>query len=51
MPSILSETLFMMVPQQESALRDALVQERIARAHLEALERFLLGRAAQSPAR
>ena len=51
MPSILSETLFMMVPQQESALRDALVQERIARAHLEALERFLLSRAAQSPAR
>lgn len=51
MPSILSETLFMMVPQQEAALRDPLVQERIARAHLDALQRFLLSRAAQAPTR
>jgi N-acetylmuramoyl-L-alanine amidase len=30
-----------MVPEQEAALRDSAVQERIARAHLRALERFL----------
>lgn len=44
MPSILSETMFMMVPQQEAALRDPSVQRRIAAAHLRALERFLRGR-------
>jgi N-acetylmuramoyl-L-alanine amidase len=48
MPSILSETMFMMVPQQEAALRDPLVQERIARAHIDALERFLRSRAARA---
>jgi N-acetylmuramoyl-L-alanine amidase len=41
MPAVLSETMFMMVPEQESALRDPAVQERIARAHLRAMERFL----------
>jgi N-acetylmuramoyl-L-alanine amidase len=46
MPSVLSETMFMMVPEQEAALRDARVQERIAAAHVRALERFLLARAA-----
>lgn len=46
MPSILSETMFLMVPQQEAALRDPAVQERIARAHLRALEAFLRDRAA-----
>jgi N-acetylmuramoyl-L-alanine amidase len=51
MPSILSETLFMMVPQQEAALRDALVQERIARAHLRALEAFLRERASRAARR
>jgi N-acetylmuramoyl-L-alanine amidase len=45
MPSVLTETMFMMVPEQEAALRDPAVQDRIARAHLRALERFLLGRA------
>jgi N-acetylmuramoyl-L-alanine amidase len=48
MPSILSETMFMMVPQQEAALRDPLVQERIARAHIDALERFLRSRATRA---
>ncbi len=48
MPSILSETLFMMLPQQEAALRDVRVQERIAQAHVNALEAFLRERAAQS---
>jgi N-acetylmuramoyl-L-alanine amidase len=46
MPSILSETMFLMVPQQEAALRDPAVQERIARAHFRALEAFLRDRAA-----
>jgi N-acetylmuramoyl-L-alanine amidase len=46
MPSILSETMFLMVPQQEAALRDPAVQERIARAHLRAIEAFLRDRAA-----
>ncbi|HSJ24618.1 MAG TPA: N-acetylmuramoyl-L-alanine amidase [Longimicrobiales bacterium] len=49
MPSVLSETMFMMIPEQEAALRDAGVQERIARAHVRAIERFLLGRAASQP--
>ncbi len=46
MPSILSETLFMMLPRHEAALRDPIVQERIAQAHLRALEAFLRERAA-----
>jgi len=41
MPSVLTETMFLMVPQQESALRDPAVHERIARAHFRAIEAFL----------
>lgn len=41
MPAALTETMYMMVPEQEAALRDPDVQERIARAHLRALERFM----------
>lgn len=44
-PSTLTETMFLMVPQQEAALRDPAVQERIARAHFRAIEAFLRGRA------
>ena len=40
-PSALTETMFLMVPRQEAALRDPDVQERIARAHLRAIEAFL----------
>ena len=40
MPSILSEALFMMIPEQEAALRDPDVQRRIALAHVRALEAF-----------
>jgi hypothetical protein len=42
-----------MIPEQEAALRDASVQERIAVAHLRALERFVMRRLAaqQSPPR
>jgi N-acetylmuramoyl-L-alanine amidase len=46
MPAVLSETMFMMIPEQEAALRDPAVQERIAAAHVRALQRFLLQRAA-----
>jgi len=44
MPSILSETMFLMIPRQEAALRDPDVQRRIARAHVRALERFVRDR-------
>lgn len=41
MPSVLTETEFMMLPEVEAALRDPAVQERIARAHFRAIESFL----------
>ena len=41
MPSVLSETMFMMIPQQEAALKDPAVQERIAAAHLRAVREFI----------
>jgi N-acetylmuramoyl-L-alanine amidase len=47
MPSILSESLYMMIPEHEAALRDATVQTRIARAHVRGLEAFLRGRASR----
>ncbi|HEX5869360.1 MAG TPA: N-acetylmuramoyl-L-alanine amidase [Longimicrobium sp.] len=46
MPSVLTETMFLMVPQQEAALRDPAVHERIARAHFRAIEGFLRERMA-----
>jgi N-acetylmuramoyl-L-alanine amidase len=46
MPSALTETMFLMVPEQEAALRDPEVHERIARAHLRGIEAFLRERAA-----
>jgi N-acetylmuramoyl-L-alanine amidase len=45
MPSTLTETMFLMVPQQEAALRNPQVHERIARAHFRAVEAFLRERA------
>ena len=45
MPSILSEALFMMVPEHEAALRVPAVQRRIALAHVRALEAFAARRA------
>lgn len=45
MPAVLSETMFLMVPAQENALRDPAVQRRIAEAHVRALEAFLSERA------
>lgn len=47
MPSGYTETMFLMVPAQEAALRDPAVQERIAAAHFRALEAFLRERAAR----
>jgi len=41
MPAALTEAMYMMVPEQEAALRDPEVQDRIARAHLRGLRRFL----------
>lgn len=41
MPSTLTESLFMMFPQQEAALRHPEFQERLARAHLEGVLAFL----------
>jgi N-acetylmuramoyl-L-alanine amidase len=45
MPSVLTETTFLMIPEQEAAMRNPAVNERVARAHLRALEEFLRERA------
>jgi len=47
MPSVLTETLFLMFPEQEAALQDARVVERIAAAHLRAIESFVRERASR----
>lgn len=41
MPSTLTESLFMMFPQQEAALRDPAFLDRLAAAHLRGIEAFL----------
>jgi N-acetylmuramoyl-L-alanine amidase len=41
MPSILTEIMFMMIPDQEAALRDRDVQRRVAEAHVRGLVRWL----------
>ncbi|MBW3535102.1 MAG: N-acetylmuramoyl-L-alanine amidase, partial [Gemmatimonadetes bacterium] len=41
LPAVLTESLFMMIPRQEAALRDEAVLQRIAEAHVRGLERFL----------
>jgi len=41
MPSILTESLFMPMPEQESALRDPRFVEQLAAAHVRGIERFL----------
>ena len=45
MPSVLTETMFMMIPQWEAAMRDPEVVDRIARAHLRGIAEFLRLRA------
>jgi N-acetylmuramoyl-L-alanine amidase len=41
MPAILTESMFMMVPQQEAALRSPEMQERLARAIARGMEEFV----------
>lgn len=43
MPAVLTESLYMMFPQQEQALRDPEFLERLAAAHVRGLERFVRG--------
>jgi N-acetylmuramoyl-L-alanine amidase len=45
MPAVLTESSFLMIPEQEAAMRNPEVQERVARAHMRALETFLRERA------
>ena len=45
MPSVLTETMFMMIPQWEAAMRDPEVIDRIARAHMRGVAGFLRQRA------
>jgi N-acetylmuramoyl-L-alanine amidase len=40
-PAILTEIMFMMIPEQEAALRDPVVQRRVAEAHVRGLVRWL----------
>lgn len=44
MPAVLTEAMFLMVPVQEAALRDADVHDRVAAAHVRGLEAFLRSR-------
>jgi N-acetylmuramoyl-L-alanine amidase len=46
MPTVLTESLFLMFPQQEAALRDSAFVERLARAQLRGMEAFVRDRAA-----
>lgn len=48
MPATLTESLYMMFPDQEMMLRDPQFTERLAQAHVEGLEAFLLDRAQQA---
>ena len=41
MPSVLTESLYMMFPQQEAALRDPVFLHRLAEAHVRGVERFV----------
>lgn len=45
MPAVLTETLFLMIPQNEAALRQPGTVERIAEAHRRAMESFVRERA------
>lgn len=47
MPSVLTESAFMMIPRNEAALRDPRVIQRIAEAHLRGIEAFLRQRAGE----
>jgi N-acetylmuramoyl-L-alanine amidase len=47
MPSVLTESMFMPIPEQESALRDPGFLDRLAEAHVRGIEAFLRERAAE----
>lgn len=49
MPSALTESLFMPIPEQEAALRDPAFARRLAEAHARGLEAFLRAAASSSP--
>lgn len=44
MPAVLTESLYMMFPQQEAALRDPAFIRQLAEAHLRGIERFVEAR-------
>jgi len=46
LPSTLTESLFMPIPEQEAALRDPAFADRLAEAHVRGIEAWLRGRAA-----
>jgi N-acetylmuramoyl-L-alanine amidase len=45
LPSVLTEALFMPIPEQEAALRDPIFLDRLAEAHLRGIEAFFRERA------
>ena len=45
LPSALTESLFMLIPEQEAALRDPAFVDRLAEAHVRGIEAFLRARA------
>lgn len=45
LPSVLTESLFMPIPEQEAALRDPVYLDRLAEAHLRGIEAFFRERA------
>lgn len=51
MPSTLTESLFMMFPEQEAALRNPGFLDRLAAAHVRGMETFLRGYTAADPIR
>jgi N-acetylmuramoyl-L-alanine amidase len=51
LPAVLTESLFMPIPEQEAALRNAAFLDRLADAHVRGIEAFLRARAAAGGAR
>ncbi len=51
LPSVLTESLFMPIPEQEAALRNPAFLDRLADAHLRGIEAFLRARATAGGAR
>lgn len=49
MPAVLTESLFMMFPQQEAALKDSAFLDRLAAAHVRGIEAFVRKRMEATP--